>query len=68
MDAAAGGVTMRGNGLQHYHRERAPWKPERGQRVRIIGRLSISEWAGFTVAMTVAALCVALLIALLIAL
>jgi hypothetical protein len=54
---------MRRNGLQHYHRERPPWKPERGQRVRIIGRLSISEPVGFTLAMTFAALCVALLIA-----
>ena len=40
-------------------RERPPWRPERGQRVRIIGTLSIPEWAGFTVAMAV---CVALLI------
>lgn len=41
-------------------RERAPWKPERGQYVRVWGtRIAVPEWAGFTVAMAV---CIALLI------
>ena len=40
-------------------RERPPWRPERGQRVRVIGTISVPEWAAFTVAM---AFCVALLI------
>jgi hypothetical protein len=41
-------------------RERPPWKPERGQYIRIPGTtLAIPELAGFTIAMAV---CVALLI------
>lgn len=44
-------------------RERPPWRPERGQRVRFTGtRLSVSEWTGFTLAMATIAFCVALLI------
>jgi hypothetical protein len=46
------------------HRERPPWRPERGQRVRIIGTLSVPEWAAFTVAMLV---CIALLVVALVA-
>ncbi len=40
-------------------RERPPWRPERGQRVRVIGTISVPEWAAFAVAM---AFCAALLI------
>jgi hypothetical protein len=40
-------------------RQRPPWKPERGQYVRVIGTVSVPEWAAFTVAM---AACIALLI------
>ena len=36
-------------------RERGPWKPERGQLVRLWPtRLAIPEWAAFTLAMAVA--------------
>ena len=40
-------------------KERPPWRPERGQRIRIIGTLSVSEPAGFTIALL---FCIALLI------
>lgn len=50
---------MRKDGLQAYRRKRPPWRPERGERVRIIGTLSVSEWAGFT---AVLVFCIVLLI------
>ena len=41
-------------------KERPPWKPERGQHVRIWGTsLAVPEWVAFSVAM---AACIALLI------
>lgn len=46
-------------------RERPPWKPERGQYVRLWPtRIAVPEWAGFTIAM---AFCIALLIVALVA-
>jgi hypothetical protein len=46
-------------------RERPPWRPERGQCVRIWGtNVTVPEWAAFTLAMAV---CVALLIIALVA-
>ena len=36
-------------------RERPPWRPERGQYVRVWGTtLAVPEWVAFTVAMAVA--------------
>lgn len=33
-------------------RERPPWKPERGEMIRIPGTaISVPEWAGFTLVM-----------------
>ena len=41
-------------------KERPPWRPERGQYVRVWGTgLAVPEWAAFTIAMAV---CVALLL------
>ena len=38
-------------------RERPPWRPERGQYVRIWGTsLAVPEWIGFTIVMLVVAL------------
>ena len=54
---------MTGGGV--HRRERPPWKPQRGEVIRIPGTtLAIPAWAGFTVAMAV---CVALLIIALVA-
>lgn len=44
-------------------RQRPPWKPERGQYVRV-GPLAIPEWAGFSI---VVAFCVILLVVALVA-
>lgn len=46
-------------------RERAPWKPQRGQYIRLWPTsLAVPEWAAFTLAMAV---CIALLIIALVA-
>lgn len=54
MTAARDPLTIRG--MEVSRRERAPWLPERGQRVRVIGTVSVPEWAAFSVAMVVAVL------------
>jgi hypothetical protein len=46
-------------------RQRPPWKPQRGELIRVPGTtLAIPEWAGFCI---VVAACVALLIVALVA-
>ena len=60
MDPAAGGVSG-----DVSRRERPPWRPERGQYVRVWGTsLAVPEWVAFSVTMVV---CVALLIVALVA-
>ena len=55
MDAPAGGLTVGRHGLQVSRRERPPWRPGRGELIRIPGTtLAIPEWAGFTIAVIVA--------------
>ncbi len=62
---AAGGVTVGRHGLEVDRREHPPWRPERGELIRIPGTtISFPEWAGFAAVMifAVALLIIALML------
>jgi hypothetical protein len=52
---------MSRKGVVSSTRKPAPWKPERGQYVRLWPtRIAVPEWAGFTIAMLFIAAMIAL--------
>ena len=48
-------MTVGRHGLEVDRRERPPWRPERGELIRIPGTtIAVPEWAGFCLVLAVA--------------